>query len=177
MLLELPLDVLNLVFLDVSSANGASLMLWHLVGDFIAELILFLESLHEPISMETDQVETMEALIHSHQIRTISELLQHNSRLVIAEWLKTNCTASVNCIIVLCQNLSYFFMHFENKTSVISILFLLIRELLQSRIYITIMFNEKLTYSSESLCRTWSICSSSRPLTMEKSNVGGSNGY
>lgn len=65
-LLELRPDVLDLLLGNLSSADGALLVLGHLVLDLAAELILFLESLHKPISMEADQVESVEALAHSH---------------------------------------------------------------------------------------------------------------
>jgi hypothetical protein len=66
MLFELIVYVVHLLFEDVSSADGASLVFWHLINDFASELILFFDPLHEPIPVDTDKVEPVEALVNSN---------------------------------------------------------------------------------------------------------------
>lgn len=64
--LELFVDVVEVVLKHLSAADRAPLVLGHLILDLTPELVLFLKSLHEPITVETDQVETVEALVDTH---------------------------------------------------------------------------------------------------------------
>lgn len=62
---ELLIDVIHLLLANLSSANRALFVLWHLEDDLTSEFILFLYSLHKPIPVHTYEVEPMEALIYS----------------------------------------------------------------------------------------------------------------
>jgi hypothetical protein len=75
MFLELFLNVLDFIFGDFSSADGTALFLWHFELDFAAELVLLAEPVHEPVPVDANQVESVEALVHPHQIYPVCELL------------------------------------------------------------------------------------------------------
>lgn len=64
--LELFVDVVEVVLKHLSAADRAPLVLGHLILDLTPELVFLLKSLHEPITVETDQVETVEALVDTH---------------------------------------------------------------------------------------------------------------
>jgi hypothetical protein len=63
--LELVLDVLDLTLIDLSSADGTLLDLRDFVLDITSELVFLSMSLHEPISVDTEQVESVETLVYS----------------------------------------------------------------------------------------------------------------
>ncbi len=64
--LELSIDVLKLIRRDIASAYRASLVLGHLVLDLAPKLVLFLESLHKPISPKAHQMKSVETLVNAH---------------------------------------------------------------------------------------------------------------
>jgi hypothetical protein len=57
--LKLVLDVFDLFLTDFSSANGTSLCFGNLVLYDPSELILFFKSWHEPIAVDTDEMESV----------------------------------------------------------------------------------------------------------------------
>ena len=73
MLLILLLNVLHLFLPDFSPADGASLNLRSLVLDLASELVFLLDSLHEPVPRDADQVESVEALVNADQILSVRE--------------------------------------------------------------------------------------------------------
>lgn len=75
MLFELDVNVVHLLLANLPSADRASLVLRHLEFNFTSEFIFFFDTLHEPISVDTDEVESVEALVNSNEVRSVSELL------------------------------------------------------------------------------------------------------
>lgn len=75
MFLELLLDVVHLFLSDISSTDGTSFVLRHLVFNLTSEFVLFPGPLHEPIPVHADEMESVEALVDSHEIRSVSKLL------------------------------------------------------------------------------------------------------
>lgn len=84
---ELRLDIIDFLFDDISSADGASLVFGHLEDNLASEFILLFHPLHEPISPKADKVEPVETIVHSYQINSVCEFLYLQSTLVFAERL------------------------------------------------------------------------------------------
>ena len=134
MLGELSLDVVKFLFGDVSSADGASLVLWHLVLDFTPELVFLPDPLHKPIPVQADQVESVEALVYSHEVSTVSELLLLGLTIIFAESLEAHRTSTLHSVVILSQDFSNFLMKIINETSIICILLFLVRQQLKSKV-------------------------------------------
>ena len=66
MLGKLSLNVVNFIFTNVSSADGTLFVLRHFVFNITAEVVLLSDTLHEPFSPKTDEVESVVALINSN---------------------------------------------------------------------------------------------------------------
>ena len=75
MKLKLGLYVIDFRLIHLSSADGASLALRDAVADDVSILVCFFGTFHEPIPVDPDQVESMEALSDSDQINSISKTL------------------------------------------------------------------------------------------------------
>ena len=64
-------EVIYFVLSDLSSTYWASLHLRELIFYLAPKLVTLLLPLHEPIPIQAQKVESMEALVNSHQIRPI----------------------------------------------------------------------------------------------------------
>ena len=68
-------DILDFCLLNFSSTNRTFLFFWKFVLDIAAEVVLFSFSLHEPVSVEANQVESMVARVDADKVYSLGELL------------------------------------------------------------------------------------------------------
>ena len=61
-------NVINLLLRDFAPASWTLLVFGHLVLDHISELIFLDLPLEEPVTVQTDQVEPMEALVNADEV-------------------------------------------------------------------------------------------------------------
>lgn len=76
MLLYLRHDVLHFLVFDEPSANWTLFVLWKVVIDDHAVLVLLGNSLHKPISVNTNKMESVEAVPNPDEISSVGEALQ-----------------------------------------------------------------------------------------------------
>lgn len=93
---ELLLNVLDLFLLDLTSADRALLDLGQTKLNRASVLIFLLASLHEPVAMDTNQVEPVETCIDSHQVHSIRK----RPLSVLAELLQAHGAPSLHRVIV-----------------------------------------------------------------------------
>ena len=75
MLLQQPLNILNLFIDDLSPANRAPFHLGNLIINQPPVFILFCKSLHKPVAVDADEVELVVALVHAGEVDSLSEFL------------------------------------------------------------------------------------------------------
>lgn len=79
------LNVQDVCFWRVASANRASFYIWQVKGLNIAMHISLRCSLHKPISIYAQSVEPMEAAVDSDEVNAVRELLRLSIRLILTE--------------------------------------------------------------------------------------------
>lgn len=135
MLRELLLDVIKLIIVDNSSARRALLAFWHFVNDIASKLIFLDSSRHKPIPVQTFQVESVEAVLNTDQIRSLREENRPTFFAILVEIIEADWASSNEGIVILSEYLSDLFMTFIDETIIIFVLFSLIRKLLESTGY------------------------------------------
>lgn len=123
--LELSLYILDFFWGNFSPADRAPFFLRHFELNVAAKLILFPDSVHEPVPVDADQVEPVETLVHSHQVFSVSELLL----LVVVfltELIETHRTSAVQSVIVMSEDFPRFLVQVIDETSIVSVFLLLV---------------------------------------------------
>ena len=121
MLRELVFHVLDLTLFYLSSADGTSLALGDRMTDHVAIWVLFFRSFHKPIPMDTDEVESVEALVDSDQVNSVRETRFFGLAL-LAKLFEAHSTSALNSVIVWCKNFAHFFMQVIENSSFIFVL-------------------------------------------------------
>jgi hypothetical protein len=83
-----------------SSTNWAFLFLWETEVIEAPKLILFLMTLHKPISIQANKMKPVEALIDASKVTPIGESLCFDKFFVVAKVFKANGAAASYCIVV-----------------------------------------------------------------------------
>ena len=73
--LVLPFDMLYVLTADFTAAHGAPLFFRESVLLLASVLVLVNVSLHEPVSVEANQVESVEALVDASEVISVGERL------------------------------------------------------------------------------------------------------
>ena len=149
---ELRLHVLDLALVNLSPADGTSLLCGQLVLDDVAKAVFLGHAFHKPISMDANEVESVEALVDSHQIKSVRETLLSCRLLVVAEVFEANCASALDGVVVACQNLPHFLVQIVQNSCVILVLNSLVDELLLP--VKRISQGNKFTYSSQIFWRS-----------------------
>ena len=126
MRLQLLLHIFNFCGGDFSSADRALLLLAELVLNVQPKGILFYHSFHEPVSADAEKVESVQALIDSHQIYSICEGCY--LRIWVFKDFEANCTSSFQSVVKISQYFSNFFVHFIQITLSIFVFLFLLRQ-------------------------------------------------
>lgn len=111
MLAERVIDVVNLWLFHISPADGASLNLRYLVVDDTSKTVFLLFALHEPVSVDADQMESMETGFNPDQVTSICKPLILIVS-VLTELFQAHSAPSFYCVVITGQNLSYLLMQF-----------------------------------------------------------------
>ena len=106
MLLELLLDVRDLFFFDILSANGASLLLRQRELDLSAVRVFFRLPWHEPISVNASEMESVEAAADPDQVDAISKQVVFLI-LILTEFFQTDGASAFDGVVVLRDYLSH----------------------------------------------------------------------
>lgn len=109
-------DVVNVFLLGKHSADRAFLLIWNRVLNLIAKLVCLYMSRHIPISVDTEEVESVETIVNSNQVFSISELPVFKFLLSLTKWFQTNRAATSKRVIVCRQNFSQFLVDAIQKT-------------------------------------------------------------
>lgn len=109
MLGELVSDVLDLCPIYLSPADGAPLTLGDWMANDVAIWIFFFRSLHKPVPMDADEVESVEALVDSDQVNSVRETRLFRTAL-LAEMFEAHGTSPLHSVVVRCKNFPHFFM-------------------------------------------------------------------
>ena len=65
--------MINVLLRDLVSANGTLFHLWQVESDHIAKLVSLSGPLHEPVAIDAQHVEPVEALINADQVLSFRE--------------------------------------------------------------------------------------------------------
>jgi hypothetical protein len=93
-------DVACLRQSNLSSANWTLFVFGHLKDNVDPKIIPFHNSSHKPISEQTNQVESVKTLIHSHQVCPVGKLLIGKSGLVFAKVFQADRASASNSIVI-----------------------------------------------------------------------------
>lgn len=139
------LDVVDFFLVDNSSTNWAFFFLWQLVLEYASELISLRFSLHEPISVEADQVEAVVAGVNPHQISPLGKLLLVTRVFLLlfliscglsqGELLEADGASAPTRVIVLGEYLTDILVEIEEEALAVFVLTLLGNLLTQSLIH------------------------------------------
>ena len=113
-------NVINFLLVYLSSADWTSFFFGDIVTHHSAVRIFFCSARHKPISVNTNHVESVEAMIDPDQVNSVCEVL--SDVFLFHEIVKTNCACPFHCVIVLCQNFSHFLMQIIKDAGLIFIL-------------------------------------------------------
>jgi len=103
--------VIKIVLRRITAADGTLLDLGELVGDHSTELIRLSRPRHEPVAVDAENVEPMEAIVDSNQVKSIGECLGLQVSLRLAERLKADRAASAERIVVRTDTFSHILVH------------------------------------------------------------------
>lgn len=65
--------MVNVALGRVTAADWTLLDFREVVGDNAAELVFFRSAVHEPVAVDAEDVETVEAVVNSDQVNSIGE--------------------------------------------------------------------------------------------------------
>lgn len=119
---ELGSDIVNLFLIHLSSTDGALLTLGDGVRDYVSIRVFLLCSLHKPIPMHANQVESVEALVDSDQVNSVGETLLLLLT-ILTELLKANSTSALDSIVVRGEDLPHFLVQVIKNSGLILVLY------------------------------------------------------
>lgn len=100
----------------ITPADRTSLLFWQFEPDDTSKLIGFSCPLHEPVAVDTQDVESVETVVNAHQVDTIRKSLRFELGLRLAERLEAYGASTACRVILLRQNTSEFVVHLVKKT-------------------------------------------------------------
>ena len=103
--------MLNVGLCGETSAYRAAFFLGQLVSDDVTKLVFVCRSLHEPVAVDAEHVEAVEAIIDPDKISPVSEPLRFQIFLAVSEGLKADGAATAERIVVLADELTQVLVH------------------------------------------------------------------
>ena len=94
------LDSVRIITRDLDSANRASLLLRKFSDKFVAKLVCFNVTIHEPGSVQADKMEPMVAVVDAAEIRSFRKLGLVCLLVSLTELLKTYVAPSTQVVVV-----------------------------------------------------------------------------
>ena len=85
----------------ITSANWTFRCLWQIEDDFVPKLVCFDMTLHEPVPVDTDKMESVEAIVDTHEVTPLRESRLHCLFISFTESLETDRAPAAQVIIVI----------------------------------------------------------------------------
>ena len=133
MRLLLLFDIVDLLLIDLTSADGASLNVGNLVLDDASVLIFGTLSGHEPIPMYADQMESVVTPVDSHKVNSVRKALAFLVPF-FTELFKAYSASALHGVIVLCKHLSHSLVQVVKDTRIIFLFLSGLSQFCQSKI-------------------------------------------
>ena len=112
-------DVLYFFLIHLASANRASFLVGNLVIDDPSVRIFGTLSGHEPVPMDTNQMESVVTTVDSDQVDSVCEALVFLS--IVDELFETNCASAFYCVVVFGHDFSHFLVEVVNNSRIVLI--------------------------------------------------------
>ena len=126
------LNVLDVCFWRVASAYRASFDIRQVKGLNIAMHISLRCSLHKPVSIYAQSVESVEAAVDSDEVDAVCELLRLSFSLILTERLEADGATPLNRVIVVRKAVTQTFIHLVQKSIGFRLVSFFVAELLQT---------------------------------------------
>ena len=118
----------------IASAYGTLLCLRQVEYDFVPKLVNFDVTLHEPVPVDTDKMESVEAIVDAHEVTPLRELRFKSLFIRFTESLETDRTPAAQVIIVIRH---YFLQGHVHVVNLLLVLFnLFVAMLIQAFLYV-----------------------------------------
>ena len=75
------------------------------------EFVSFRRAFHEPVAIDAQNVEPMEAIVDPYQVNSVSEGLSFQVGLWLAEWLEADRASASQSVIVRTDTLPHILIH------------------------------------------------------------------
>ena len=112
-------DVLYFFLIHLASANRASFLVGNLVIDDASVRIFGTLSGHEPVPMDTNQMESVVTTVDSDQVDSVCEALVFLS--IVDKLFETNCASALYCVVVFGHDFSHFLVEVVNNSRIVLI--------------------------------------------------------
>ena len=122
MQVKLLLDVSDLLLCTVLPTNRAALKLRQSVLDSRPVLVLFDSSFHKPVSVNANQMESVEAAFDSDKVDSVSEMV-FLALTSVTELFQAHRAPPFNRIIVIRQNFPHLLMKIVEQTRFVFVVF------------------------------------------------------
>ena len=114
------------------SADGAAFDIREIVGDNTSKFVSLCGSLHVPVTIDAQDVESVEAVVYAHQVKTISEGLHLQIGLRLTEWFEAHRATPSQRVVVLRHAVSQLLVQVVEEAIDLGRVFILVAVSLQT---------------------------------------------